>query len=104
MSSDWSGAQAETTQNLTKATDKITMSTSLTLAKKKPLTVAYKTTSGRQLTLVSTSKCTVKRISTNRFQVSSKYTSGSCNITVTLPESTTTLGAKAILKVTVRDR
>jgi hypothetical protein len=102
MSSDWSGAQADTTQNLTKATDKISMSTALTLAKRKPLTVAYKTTSGRQLTLVSTSKCTVKRISTNRFQVSSKYTSGSCNITATLPESSTTLGTKVILKVTLR--
>ncbi len=104
MSSDWSGAQSDATQNLTKVADKISISTALTLAKKKPLTVAYKTTSGRQLTLSSTSKCTVKRISTNRFQVSSKYTSGSCNITATLPENSTTLGAKAIIKVTLRDR
>ena len=98
----WTGASAELNQTLTKASDKLTLATALTITKKKTITVTYKALSGRQVTLASTSKCTVRRISTNRFTIATKYTSGTCTVTASLPESATTFGTKATVKVTLR--
>lgn len=69
-----------------------------------PLVVGFKTVTGRSVLLKSTAYCSVARLSANKFQVKSKYTSGTCTITASFLANGITTAASKKLIVTLGKR
>lgn len=88
-------------QPLGLAAERITMVTTGKLLDRKPLVLSYKTLTGRAVTFKSSAMCSVKRLSSSKFEVSSKYTFGSCTITATIAVNSDTGAASSKLAVTL---
>lgn len=97
----WTGVTTTKRQNLVPIQEQITMIVAAKLLDRKTLIVTYKTATGRSVLLKSTANCSVSRLSTNKFQVKSKYTSGNCTITASLPATSVTAAASKKLLVTL---
>ena len=97
----WSASTASSGQTLAPVKEQLTMVSAAKLIDRKTLIVTYKTVTGRSVLLKSTAFCSVARLSTNKFQVKSKYTSGSCVITASLTASSITTATSKKLTVTL---
>lgn len=97
----WFGKTVSSRQSLTLFQEQITMVTSTKLLGKKTLTLSYKTVSGRSVSFKSTGLCSVTRLAGNKFQVKSKYVSGSCVITASFTANSTTTAASKRLTLTL---
>jgi hypothetical protein len=97
----WFAATASSRQTLAPVKELITMIGSAKLIDRKTLIVTYKTVTGRSVLLKSTAYCSVARLSTTKFQVKSKYTSGTCVITASLTANSITTATSKKLNVTL---
>jgi hypothetical protein len=97
----WSASTASSGQTLAPVKEQITMVSAAKLIDRKTLIVTYKTVTGRSVLLKSTAFCSVARLSTNKFQVKSKYTSGSCVITASLTANSITTATSKKVTVTL---
>jgi subtilisin family serine protease len=100
----WGAHEAATRMQLWPVIEKITMPTSATLLDRKPIVLSFKTVSGRTVAFKSTSMCSVKRLSSSKIEVSSKYSFGSCTITASFAANKNTTAASAKLSVTLGRR
>ena len=98
---NWLSASTSRGQTLTLVQEQITMITTAKLLDRKTLIVSFKTLTSRSVLLKSTAYCSVAHLSTNRFQVKSKYTSGTCTITASFVANSTTTAASKKLAVTL---
>ena len=98
---NWLGDSDSRRQTLAPVQELITMIGSAKLIDRKTLIVTYKTVTGRSVLLKSTAFCTVARLSTTKFQVKSKYTSGTCVITASLTANSITTATSKKLNVTL---
>ena len=97
----WFAATASSRQTLAPVKELISMIGSAKLIDRKTLIVTYKTVTGRSVLLKSTAYCSVARLSATKFQVKSKYTSGTCVITASLTANSITTAASKKLNVTL---
>jgi hypothetical protein len=97
----WLGVTASRRQSLGPIQEQITMVTATKLLGRKTLTLSYKTITGRSVSFKSTGLCTVTRLAGNKFQVKSKYTSGTCAITASFTANSVTTAASKRLTLTL---
>ena len=97
----WSAGESSVRVALWPVVEKISMSSAANLYDRKPLVLSFKSVTGRSVTFKSTSMCSVKRLSSSKVEVSSKYTFGSCTITASFAANKNTTAATAKLAVTL---
>jgi hypothetical protein len=100
----WNGATYETRQALSLVPERITMASTAKMLDRKSLVLSFKTVTGRSVSFKSTGMCTVKRLSSSKFQVSSRYTSGACTITASFAANSATTAASSKLIVKLQGR
>ena len=98
---NWSGASTSRGQTLALVQEQVTMISAAKLIDRKTLIVTYKTVTGRSVLLKSTALCSVARLSTTKFQVKSKYNTGTCVITASLTANSIATATSKKLTVTL---